>query len=271
MSIIFIAFILFGLLSNVSAFRWGKSTYTCDKNIPEVSIDDTLSDCLEGKDAYWTVYILADSDEKAQKIEGVWIVDANGNSIAFNRSIGASIRSNQPLFELAKLSGKLPAPTRGNTLTYTFCFRHYDGTDWYEECSSDTVNLFMKSLSEIECTKGSDCNYNEFCQDNKCKLLNCGECEHIEDNQCKKYECCQSFECSVGNKCENHKCVILECKDNEVVNGNGCEILSCGLFKKASSHQCVQNNLVICGVGILVVVLIGGGWFLAKKKKLKRR
>jgi hypothetical protein len=160
--------------------------------------------------------------------------------------------------------------------------------------SDDIKNKYVYSVEySLNCKYNSECTSDEACINSLCTKLNCGDCQYLEDHECKSYECCSENDCKgtqtceqkscveincetnkhannhvcvwncVGNsncnqneECINHNCYELKCANNEISVNHKCNLLNCGFFKKPTNHECVNNPVTISFSVIILLILI---------------
>ena len=179
--------------------------------------------------------------------------------------------------------------------------------------SDDITNKYVYFVEySLYCKYDSECTFDEACINSECTKLNCEDCQYIEDHKCKSYGCCSDNDCKGNQRCEEHNCIDMgceynqhaenhvcvwncvdnsnckeseECKDhncyeldcayNEGFVNHECNLLNCGLFKKTTNHQCVNNPLVITLIGTVALLMIFVAVFLywnhAKKHKKRSK
>jgi hypothetical protein len=98
-----------------------------------------------------------------------------------------------------------------------------------------------KECTEMpSCRYDGDCMSEEFCKDEICEKLSCGDCEYAEKHECVRYDCCENSDCNNDEFCDEHICEKLDCRENEVAVDHSCDLLSCGSDEHTVDHECVK-------------------------------
>lgn len=95
-----------------------------------------------------------------------------------------------------------------------------------------------------ECTKDSDCDDDEICDNNKCVEIE-GDCGYAKNHKWIVYECCGDINCDDEEECKNNECVKVKCDCGGVKN-HKCTAECCSANDCPSEYKCVD---MVCLAG----------------------
>jgi len=111
----------------------------------------------------------------------------------------------------------------------------------------------LKKCEDRECVSDGHCPIGSYCENGICKILNCGDCEEIEDHKCVS-SCRSKKPCEIGI-CKNGECNYVkkeecclkdeDCKDNLTCTEDVCIDTNCihkGLVCNSSDDPCVSGK-----------------------------
>ncbi|MAG16265.1 hypothetical protein CMO88_04345 [Candidatus Woesearchaeota archaeon] len=116
----------------------------------------------------------------------------------------------------------------------------------YQDCGNRLYNFYdTHECTDLPtCATDKGCKDNEECVDNLCLPISCGECQYVEDHQCKDKECCTSIDCGEEEYCSENQCLPLVCEYDEIVSDHICEKLECEEDEYLFNSSCMKLN---CG------------------------
>jgi len=108
------------------------------------------------------------------------------------------------------------------------------------QCKNSIFYAGGKCTNMPTCRYDGDCNEEEFCKENICEKVDCGDCQYAEDHECQDYPCCEDSDCNDDQFCENNACIDLNCTEQESIIDHSCNILNCKTDEITVNHECVK-------------------------------
>ncbi len=90
----------------------------------------------------------------------------------------------------------------------------------------------------LTCCEDAGCLGDQTCVNNVCIEPQCGNCQYLENHQCKNYECCNDSDCEEGMICQEHECKEQQGQSTEKTTEQTqeCEYACC------NDSDCDDNN-----------------------------
>ena len=207
--------------------------------------------CIESDYLDIGVYITNHATSSMQ-LRLIKLVDSGGTAFAVSPQLNSLIAPGST--RQFVLRAKLPAPSKGNTLSFRPCFTIQSGAELKTFCGTEYSSLSVTLLSDINCVSDQECSANEICISGECRELVCGPCSFIHDHKCINYECCSDdacsedrickenvcllLSCNLSQKAVNHKCTDIVCMEDEFLFNRSCRKLMCSDDEYARDHSC---------------------------------
>ncbi|MBR9705775.1 hypothetical protein GOV14_01950, partial [Candidatus Pacearchaeota archaeon] len=196
--------------------------------------------CIEGHDAIWYVTIHNEGSHLVEFTAIEIINSFNDSTIAeiklpfkpLTSDRGDLIKVGQYKKVIVNLTGSIPSSNNQKELNYYPCFTNTITDNFfiakYKKYEDRHCYYVNESMVVLQCVSNKNCGNDEYCTINKCKKLDCGQCQYFEEHQCIDYECCNTEQCGFGELCNNNTCQKLNCGVNEYIENRTCKKLLCG-------------------------------------------
>lgn len=240
--IIIIGVLLF-VLSSVNAYFF-DITYECENDV-----------CVAGKEVIWHVDMF---NKGTQVMEFIMIemVDSINDTVIATYEIpfkpltserGDVIKVHPNHGNNVNWTSILPRGNQDKKLIFYPCFTNAVTQSYivakYGEYEKRTC-YENYTMTLLDCLLSLDCGFNEFCILNRCKTLNCSDCQFISNHKCNDYDCCQNEDCNLDEVCLNNTCEDLNCSFDQYIDNRTCITLDCGDDEHIINRSCVKLD---CG------------------------
>ena len=230
--IIVISLILFLIYSS---FVLAANFYEISHNCPEGCVKNkpiaySINITNLGEDDIYLLYMRLRDNINLQTIAEFGMKDAVDTSDMTEIPHGMT--------HLFEFQGTLLAPNQGSNLTYQLCMiQRVPFEIWTTR--GDNIEYCYKTnytIPMLGCILDTDCDDEKYCLGTSCTLLNCTECQYIEEHQCIDYECCNNIDCALYEVCTENNCELLNC--DSTTNQTNETMINASLKQYVINHIC---------------------------------